>query len=120
MLDRERMIAQLLQMAVELGWTPPGDVIDEIIAGGLLITTQAMDVCEVSKTTIHRWLEDAAAKGQPLGVLTPAGYLIGLARLLDYIEATQDLHARNKAEARAQKYASVWSEPQLSLKKAGG
>jgi hypothetical protein len=49
MVDRERMIAQLLQMAIELGWTPPGDVIDEIIAGGLLITTQAMDVCEISR-----------------------------------------------------------------------
>jgi hypothetical protein len=117
MLDRDRMSAQLLEMAMELGWKRPGDVIDQIIAGGLLTATMAADVCEVTKTTVHRWMEDATATGSPLGVLTPAGYLIGLERLLDYVEAEQDLHARNKAKARAAKYADVWSQP-LSLKKA--
>ncbi len=117
MLDRERMIAQLLQMAIDLGWTPPGDVIDQIIDGGLLITTQAADACEVAKSTIHRWVKDAASKGSPLGVETPAGYLIGLDRLLNYVEAEQGLHERVKVEARARKYADVWSQPQLSLKK---
>jgi hypothetical protein len=118
-LDSEKMISQLLQMAVALGWTPPGDVIDEITAGGVLITTQAADICSVTKSTIHRWLEDAAAKGRPLGVLTPAGYLIGLTRLLEFIEADQDYQARVKAKVRAEKYANVWSQPQLSLEKAG-
>jgi hypothetical protein len=117
MLDRERMIAQLLQMAIDLGWTPPGDVIDQIIAGGLLVTTQATDACEVAKTTIHRWMEEAAAKGRPLGVLSPAGYLIGRDRLLDFIEVEQDRHERIKVEARVKKYAGVWSGPLLSLKK---
>jgi hypothetical protein len=117
MLDQERMITQLLQMAVDLGWTSPGDVIDQITAGGLLVTTQAMEVCGVSKTTIHRWLEDAATKGRPLGVLTPAGYLIGLNRLLDYVEAEQGLHERVKVKALAEKYANVWSQQQPSLKR---
>ena len=119
MLDRDKLIALQLEVLTELGWKPPGDVIDQIIAGGLLTTTLAADVCEVTKTTVHRWMEDAAAKGRPLGVLTPAGYLIGLERLLDYVEAEQDLHARNKARARAAKYSDVWSQP-LSLKKTQG
>jgi hypothetical protein len=84
-----------------------------------LTASMAADVCEVTKTTVHRWMEDAAEKGRPLGVLTPAGYLIGLERLLDYVEAEQDLHARNKAKARAAKYSDVWSQPQLALKKTG-
>jgi hypothetical protein len=119
MLDRDKLIALQLEVLTELGWKPPGDVIDQIIAGGLLTTTMAADVCEVTKTTVHRWMEDAAAKGRPLGVLTPAGYLIGLERLLDYVEAEQDRHERNKAKARAAKYADVWSQPQLALKKTG-
>ena len=118
-LNRERMIADLLRMAVELGWTPPGDVIDQIVAGGLLITTQAADACDVTKSTIHRWMGEAEAKGKPLGVLSPAGYLIGRDRLLDFVEADQDYPARVKAKAQAEKYATVWSQPQLSLKKTG-
>jgi hypothetical protein len=51
-----------------LGRTPPVDVVDQINAGGLLITTQAIDVCEVCKTRIRRWMAEAEAKGQPLGV----------------------------------------------------
>jgi hypothetical protein len=117
MLDRDKLIALHLEALTELDWTPPGDVIDQIIAGGLLTTTMAADVCEVTKTTVHRWMEGAAAKGRPLGVLTPAGYLIGLERLLDYVETEQDRHERNKAKARAAKYSGVWSQP-LSLKKA--
>jgi hypothetical protein len=119
MCDHDKLIALHLEALTELDWTPPGDVIDQIIAGGLLTTTMAADVCEVTKTTIHRWMEDATATGRPLGVLTPAGYLIGLERLLDYVEAEQDLHARNKARARAAKYSDVWSQPQLALKKTG-
>ena len=119
MLDRDKLIALQLEVLTELGWKPPGDVIDQIIAGGLLTATMAADVCEVTKTTVHRWMEDAAAKGRPLGVLTPAGYLIGLERLLDYVEAEQDRHERNRAKARAAKYSDVWSQPQLALKKTG-
>ncbi len=37
MLNRNRMIEQLLQLLAELGWKPvSGDVIDEITNGGLL------------------------------------------------------------------------------------
>jgi hypothetical protein len=95
-------------------------VIDQIVAGGLLVTSQAVDACEVAKTTIHRWMEEAAAKGRPLGVLSPAGYLIGRDRLLDFVEAEEGLHERVKVEARAKKYAGVWSGPLLSLKKTFG
>lgn len=118
MLDRDpdRTIAQLLQIAKELGWTPPGDVIDQIIGGGLLTTAMAAEACEVTPKTIRCWMEDAAAKGRPLGVLSPAVNLIGLERLLDYVEAEQGLHARIKIKNRAAKFANVWAGP-LSLKK---
>ena len=116
--DHDHLIAQLLAMLAMLGWKPPGDVIAEIINGKVLLTSQALDACGLTKTTIHRWIKDADAKGQPLGVLSPAGYLIGLDRLLDYIETTQDRHERNKVERAAAKYADVWSQP-LAMKKQG-
>ena len=118
MIDQNRMIAQLLQMLAELGWTPPtGDVIDQILAGGVLTTTQAADACEASDTTIHRWLEEAAEKREPLGVLSPAGYIIGKDRLFKYIEREQGRHARLVTESRARKYADVWSQPRQLLKR---
>jgi hypothetical protein len=116
MLDRDKLIGLHMQALAELGHRPAGDVIDQIIAGKLLTATMAASACEKTKTTIHRWIEDAAAKGRPLGVLSPAGYLIGLDRLLDYVEATQGRHERNRVAARAAKFADVWSQP-LSLEK---
>ena len=113
MLDRNRMIALLLQMLAELGWKPPsGDVIDEIVRGGLLITAQAAVICEVSGQTICRWNEDATRRGEPLGV-KQATWLLGTARLLDYVEEYQGgLPARVKAENLLKKYWPIWSEPQ--------
>jgi hypothetical protein len=119
MIDQNRIIVQLLQLLAELGWTPPptGDVIDQILAGGVLTTSQAADACDASDTTIHRWLQDAAEKGKPLGVLSPAGYIIGKDRLLAYIEREQGRHARLVAESRGRKYADVWSRPPQLLKR---
>jgi hypothetical protein len=113
MLDRNRMIDQHLQMLAELGWKPPsGDVIDAIATGGLLTTAQAALICEVSGETIRRWNEEAARKGEPLG-LKQATWLIGTARLLDYVEKYQGgLQARVKAENRLRHYWPIWSEPQ--------
>jgi hypothetical protein len=112
MLDRNRMIAHLLQMLAELGWKPPsGDVIDEIVRGGVLTVPQAAIICETTDQTLYRWLEDAASKGRPLGKKR-ATWLLGTARLLDYIEKYQGgLPARVKAENLLKKYWPIWSEP---------
>jgi hypothetical protein len=120
MFDRDRMIAQLLQMLIDLGWKlPTGDAIDHLIDGGLLTSAQAEDVSARDRDTIVRWHEEAVAEGRPpLGVLTPAGWLWGKARLLDYIELKSGRYSRNVAQTRAKKYTDLWSRPpQLVLKK---
>jgi hypothetical protein len=117
MIDRDRLVHQLLQMLHDLGWAPPtGDVVDQIIAGGLLTSAQAEDVAERDRDTIIRWNREAIDEGRsPLGMHSPAGWLWGTARLLDCIESKRDRYARNVAETRAKKYADVWSQP-LMLK----
>lgn len=111
-LDRNRLIDLHLQMLAELGWAPPsGDVIDEIANGGLLTVMQAATVCEVSDETIRRWNADAARRGQSLGK-KGATWLIGRARLLDYVEKYQGgLPARVKAQNRLREFWPRWSEP---------
>jgi hypothetical protein len=99
MLDRNRIIDLLLQMLMALGWRPPsGDMIDEIVRGGVLTVPQAAIICETTDQTIYRWIEDAASKGRPLGKKR-ATWLLGTARLLDYVEKHQGgFPARVKAE----------------------
>ncbi|WP_369720339.1 hypothetical protein AB8Z38_24600 [Bradyrhizobium sp. LLZ17] len=110
MFDRNRMIEMHLQMLAELGWEPPsGDVIDQIAEGGVLTIQQAATICETTGQTIYRWNEDATSKGQPLGK-KGVTWLIGRARLLDYIEKHQGgLPARVKAENRLREFWPIWS-----------
>jgi hypothetical protein len=91
---------------------PPGDVIDQILAGGLLTTDQAADVCQRDKETIRRWCEEADREERPLGIKVATLWLVGTDRLFEYIEEHQNLHARRVAETRAKKYAQMWSSPQ--------
>lgn len=109
MLDRNRMIEMHLQMLSELGWKPPsGDVIDEIANGGVLTAAQAATICDVTDQTIYRWIDDAASRGQPLGI-KGATWLIGTARLLQYVEKYQGgLPARVKAENRLKNIWPIW------------
>jgi hypothetical protein len=117
MIDQNRIIAQLLQMLADLGWMAPrGDVIDQLIAGGLLTSAQAEDVAGRDRDTITRWNRDAIDEGRsPLGIYSPAGWLWGTDRLLDCIELKRGLYTRNEAETRAKKYADVWSQPLQQL-----
>jgi hypothetical protein len=114
MLDRTRMIDMHLQMLAELGWKPPsGDVIDGIANGGLLTTAQAATICEVTDQTIYRWIDDAGRRGEPLGLKQATTWLIGTARLLDYIEKHQGGRPpRAKAQNRLNEYWPIWSKPQ--------
>jgi hypothetical protein len=89
-----------------------GDLIDDIAAGGLLTVAQAATICEVTDQTIFRWLADAARRGRPLG-LKRATWLLGTARLLDYLEKHQGgRYERVKAENLLKKHWPIWSEPQ--------
>ncbi|SRR6266404_7915948 len=114
MLDRNRIIAQLLQVLTDLGWKPSsGDVIDQIANGGLLTTAQAATICEVSGQTICRWNDDAARRGGPLGVKRATTWLIDANRLLAYVEKYHGgLPARVKAQNRLREYWPIWSETQ--------
>lgn len=111
MFDRDRMIDLHLQMLAVLGWKPSsGDVIDEIANGGLLTVAQSAAICEVTDQSIYRWLDHAALRGQPLGKKS-ATWLIGTARLFDYVEAYQGgLPARVKAENLLKKYWPIWAQ----------
>lgn len=111
MFDRDHMIDLLLQMLAVLGWKPPsGDVIEEITNGGLLTVAQVAVICEVTDQTVYRWIDDAARKGQPLGRKS-ATWLIGKARLFDYVEKYQGgLPARVKAENLLKKYWPIWAQ----------
>jgi hypothetical protein len=113
MVGRDRLIAQLLQVLTDLGWKPPsGDVVDEIANGGLLTVAQAAIICEAADQSVYRWLADAARRGEPLG-LKRATWMIGKARLLDYVEKYQGgLPARVKAENLLKKHWPIWSKPQ--------
>jgi len=88
----------------------------------LLTVAQAAIICQAADQSLYRWLADAARKGRPLGV-KQATWLIGKARLLDYVEKYQGgLPARVKAENLLREYWPKWSEPQelrANVKKRG-
>jgi hypothetical protein len=87
-------------------------VIDAIRNGGLLTVQRAATICETTDQTVYRWLTNAARRGEPLGV-KQATWLIGTARLFDYVEKYQGgLPARLKVENRLREVWPIWSEPQ--------
>jgi hypothetical protein len=116
MFDRDRMIAQLLAMAAELGWKPQpaGDVIDLINEGALLTVQQAAIICGLTSQRILDWIEHAALLGQPFAE-KKSTWLIGTDRLLTYIEKYRGGRpARVKAENLLQGYWPSWSQtPEL-------
>jgi len=120
----KRIVSRLEQIAAEIAQVKAdvaaldvsGDVIAQLRRGDLLVTTQAADVAERDTDTINRWCREAEEKGTPLGLLSPAGWLIVPERLFAYIELKKGRHARVVAEARAEKYSGTWSQP-LQLKK---
>jgi hypothetical protein len=110
--DPKAMAAELDRLADRVrGLERADDVIDEIANGGLLTVQRAAIICETTDQTVYRWLTDAARRREPLGV-KQATWLIGTARLLDYVEKFQGgLPARVKAENLLKKHWSIWSEP---------
>jgi hypothetical protein len=120
MFDRERMIGQLLAMAVELGRTPPAmeDVIDLILRSELLPLGLAADVFECSDEKLRKLCELMAGSKRPLGVKFASRWLVSVPRLLDDLKkGTLDRRrrdARLRAEDRAKKYQG-WARPQEPL-----
>jgi hypothetical protein len=123
MIDQNRIIAQLLQMLAELGWTPPtDDIVDLILNGELLSLEQAADVCLCSDEKIRKACVAAAATICPLGINFAGRWFVGKSRLLDDLEQgkidrRRGREARLRAEERAKKYEG-WAQPQAPLKVA--
>jgi hypothetical protein len=106
-----RITAELDALKAELdARDDPGDIIDMIMRGELLVTAQVADVIERDTDTATRWCNEAELDGRPLGVLTALGWLVGKSRLLDYIEWKKDRHARNRAAGRAEKHADALAQ----------
>jgi hypothetical protein len=114
----ERITAELEEVKADVAaLESPGDIIDQLKRGELLIAAQAGDVAERDSDSIARWCVEAEEEGRSLGILSPIGWLIGKARLLARIESKKGRHARNVAETRARKYADTWSQPLQLLKR---
>jgi hypothetical protein len=118
----ERIAAEIAQVKADLAALDiSGDVIAQLRRGDLLVTTQAADAAGRDKDTINRWCREAEEKGTPLGLLSPAGWLIVPERLFAYIELKKGRHARVVAEARSEQYSGTWSQPlQLRRPKRAG
>jgi len=110
--DPKAVAAELDRLANRVRWLERADdVIDDIRNGGLVTVQRAAIICETTDQIVYRWLTDAVRRGEPLGV-KQATWLIGTARLLDYIEKYQGgLPARANAENRLREFWPIWSEP---------
>lgn len=104
MTDRERRaIEKLLEVAGDLGWAPPagGDWIDAYRDGEAITTDIAAHLAGCSPQTVRRRAAEAAAAGQPIGVLVAqSAWLISLRRWLDDIERHEGLPGLVAAKAR--------------------
>jgi hypothetical protein len=121
MIDRDRLITQLLAMLADLGWTPPSfrDVIDQILRGELLTLEQSADVAEGSDEKLRKLCELTAETKRPLGIRFAGRWFVGKVRLLDDLEQgkidrRRGPHVRQRAEERARKYEG-WARPQEQL-----
>jgi hypothetical protein len=111
-MDDREVANKLIELARALQQhRPVRDWVDAHREGSAFGSDTAAHLCDCSTDTIRRRAVDAAAVGQPLGILQAGVWLFDLRRLLDWIERHQGLPARLAAETRAKKSA----EMQLSM-----
>jgi hypothetical protein len=91
---------------------PERDWVDAHRDGTAFGSDVAAFICGCSPDTVRRRAVDAAAAGQPLGILQAGVWLIDLRRLLRWIEQHQGRAARLAAESRARKNAQMQSSLQ--------
>jgi hypothetical protein len=106
--DPDRIPRMLEQMAAELRQRPRvRDWVDAYHDGSAFGSDVAAVIYGCSPDTIRRRAVDAAAAGQPLGILQAGVWLFDLRRLLNWIEQHQGKPARLAAESRARKNAEM-------------
>jgi hypothetical protein len=78
-------------------------------------TDEIAYICECSPDTVRRRAINAAAAGQPLGIMVAGVHLLSLHRVFAWLEDNIDLHARRRAESRAPENANLRPRPQNRL-----
>jgi hypothetical protein len=107
--NHHREIADHLErLALELRQEPPPcSWIKLFRSGGIVTSSQAADICQVSAQTIRSWAEMKDGTDHPLGVLIADVWLVDLEELLNLIERRRGKHGRLVCESRARKW--IWS-----------
>jgi hypothetical protein len=97
-----------------------GDALDDLRNGGLLTTSQAATICEVTDQTIRDWIEEAASRGEPIAEKRTT-WIVSTPRLLAYVEERcGGFAARVKAGNRFREHWPKWSQaPELRAGAAG-
>jgi hypothetical protein len=91
--------------------------IQEMDAGQIISANDAAMVCNVTAQAIRDRCKRAERDGRPIGRCFVETWFISLPLLFDDIERTDDLHARRKAEANAEKLPKLGASKAMSLKK---
>jgi hypothetical protein len=109
MLVDDREIAdRLTELATALRQRAPvRDWVDAFNDGSAFGSEVAAFICGRSPDTVRRWAAEAAAEGQPLGILQAGVWLFDEQRLLNFIERRHGKPARLAAETRARKSAEM-------------
>jgi hypothetical protein len=111
MFDRDRAIAQLVQVLTTLGWTPPDrNVLDLIDDGAILTVQRAATICGVTSQAMLDWIADAARMRCPFARKGHT-WMIDTEKLLAYVEKHRGgKPARVKAEEQLAYWLPRWSQ----------
>jgi hypothetical protein len=104
--------ARLSKLVRQLGRV--GDALDDLRNGGLLTTSQAATICDVTDQAIRDWIEEAASRGEPIAEKRTT-WIVSTPRLLAYVEKRcGGFPARVKAQNRLREHWPKWSQaPEL-------
>jgi hypothetical protein len=116
--DQTALVAELDRLAADAArlsklvrhFGRVGDALDDLRNGGLLTTSQAAIICEVTDQAIRDWIEEAASRGEPIAEKRTT-WIVSTPRLLAYVEERcGGFPARVKAENRFREHWPKWSQ----------
>jgi hypothetical protein len=116
MYEQEHIVRALEQITAQVRQLPPSnDWVDAYGAGDAVNSDAAGIIADVSSATIRRRATEAAACGEPLGVLIAGSiWLVSTRRLIDWIKDHEGEHAALCASTRAAKLAQMSAPLQAS------
>jgi hypothetical protein len=116
--QQERIARALEQITAQVRQLPPSnDWVDAYGTGDALNSDTAGYIAGVSSATIRRRATEAAACGEPLGILIAGSiWLISKRRLIDWIRDHEGEHAALCATTRATKIAEMSAALQTSTR----